>query len=149
MVLADGAAGQTLRGLKTVEIESAVSASNPDDIRDCNVDVARLKSAAARTLGGSKVTPTLNQPQATYFVHVVVLAHRAGVVRVQTCSVFIEAVVTTAIRGVTLWGSEVREGDVWRLTYALIGTPGQITDFAADAVDHITHNFLADWGNDN
>lgn len=67
----------------------------------------------------------------------------------QTCSVFIEAVVTTAIRGVTCWGSEVREGDVWRMTYALIGAPNQITGLAADAVAHITQNCLADWGNDN
>jgi len=138
-----------LGGLKTIAIESDVSESSAEDIRDCGVDVQMLKAAAAFAMRDSPVAPSTAQPQATYSLHVVVIAHRGGSVRVQLCSVFVEAVLTTAIRGVTYWGSEVRQGDVWRMTYALMGEPRQISAMAAEAVGHITQNFLADWGNDN
>lgn len=71
--LAGAANAQTLRGLKTVEIDSAVSATSREDLSDCGVDVEKLKAAAALAMRDSRVTPSSSQPQATYFVHVVVL----------------------------------------------------------------------------
>jgi len=147
--LVSPAVAQTLRGLKIVEIASDVSApSGDDDLRDCRVDLERLRAAAGFAFSESSVKVAA-RPQATYLVHVVVIGNRTSPDKVSGCSVFIDATLITAIRGVTYWGSEVRDGDVWRSTYALIAPPSQLTAQAAEAVVHVTRGFIADWAKDN
>jgi hypothetical protein len=149
LCLAFPAAAQTLRGLKIVELASDVSApARDEDLRDCRVDTERLKAAAGFAFGESSVKVAA-RPQATYLVHVVVIGNRPSPDKVVGCSVFIDATLVTAIRGVTYWGSEVREGDVWRGTYALMAPANQLTAQAAEAVVYITRSFIADWAKDN